>query len=579
MSPEKIKSRFKRRLPLLRAVPGVLVGLFCMLLFFWVQPLAKAYTYTAAFQLVPAFLSLLSGVSLLSAAGFIIILTLTLVFGRVYCSWLCPLGLFQDFFGLFRRNSGKKKKPFVPVPFWLKTGILFITVISVLAGTFAVISLLEPFSIFGRVVSHTLKPVLISGNNALAEILNRQHVYALIPLRLQTKSAAVLALGAGYLLFLALTGVFWGRFYCAVICPAGTFLGLFARFSLKKFSIDKKICTRCGVCEYNCPTRCIDSKRYAIRADQCTACFRCFRLCPENAVLYGRREKSFRVKTGPAAAGSSAGSVTEAGGEISTSVPEKALMSRGKFLRMTLAGAGFLAGAAAVPAGSFVRRALILPDPAGEAGMSATPPGSTNLAKFVSRCTACHACVNVCPTRVLQPVIAGYGYHGLQQPRMDYTTGYCEYECMRCLDVCPTDAIRPLPRPEKKLTRIGYSIFEEPRCVVHTEHRDCGACAEVCPTHAVYMKFRGIANLEISPDIKVAGGLFFPVLARDYCIGCGSCEYACPVQKIKAIRVIPVKVHETALFPIPRETWKPPAEDETGDGGAVQEEGSGDFPF
>jgi ferredoxin len=170
--------------------------------------------------------------------------------------------------------------------------------------------------------------------------------------------------------------------------------------------------------------------------------------------------------------------------------------------------------------------------PDGSENLPATPPGSESLSRFSSRCIACHTCVSTCPTRVLQPSLFEYGFGGFMQPVMDYSRGYCEWKCVECTRVCPTDAIRPLTLERKQEIQIGEVQFLRDRCVIFSKGTACGACAEVCPTQAVFM-------------VPYVAGLTQPAFEKELCVGCGNCEYACPVEGGKAIYVRGKRVHTT----------------------------------
>lgn len=153
--------------------------------------------------------------------------------------------------------------------------------------------------------------------------------------------------------------------------------------------------------------------------------------------------------------------------------------------------------------------------------------------RFLERCTSCHLCVAACPTHVLQPALLEYGLAGLLKPRLDYTSAFCNFDCVRCGEVCPDGAIERLALAEKHVTQIGVADFHRARCIVITNGTDCAACSEHCPTKAVSTEPYG-DNLRV------------PVLDQDACIGCGACEYACPAAPVKAIRVTGRRQHGRA---------------------------------
>jgi ferredoxin len=165
-----------------------------------------------------------------------------------------------------------------------------------------------------------------------------------------------------------------------------------------------------------------------------------------------------------------------------------------------------------------------------------TPPGSQSITHFTHTCTACHLCVSACPTQVLQPAWLEYGWSGILQPRMDYQLSFCNFECTLCGQVCPTGAILPLSKAAKQTTQLGIAQFLQERCIVYTDHTACGACAEHCPTKAVQM-------------VPYQENLTIPAVREKICIGCGACEYACPVRPQRAIYVSGHGVHRVAQPP------------------------------
>ncbi|MEG1586949.1 MAG: 4Fe-4S binding protein, partial [Bacteroidales bacterium] len=126
--------------------------------------------------------------------------------------------------------------------------------------------------------------------------------------------------------------------------------------------------------------------------------------------------------------------------------------------------------------------------------------------------------------------------------------GYCNYNCTLCSEVCPTQALKPLSVAEKKLTQVGIAQFRPELCIVPTQHADCGACAEHCPTQAVRM-------------IPYKDGLTIPSLDQSLCIGCGGCEFICPVRPFQAIYVEGEFFHHTACAPADAELFEEKVDD------------------
>jgi ferredoxin-type protein NapF len=198
-------------------------------------------------------------------------------------------------------------------------------------------------------------------------------------------------------------------------------------------------------------------------------------------------------------------------------------------------------GAVILPADSAMIRAA----QAGIGTRPVTPPGSVGIKHFSSHCTACHLCVSACPTGVLRPSLLDYGIAGFLQPRMDFRTGSCTYDCVLCSTMCPSGAILPLTPDRKKEIQAGTARFVKEDCIVETKKKDCSACSEHCPTKAVYM--------------VPYGALMLPELNNELCVGCGACEHACPTIPRKAIFVISSEEHGRAKKPVIEK--KKPAEE------------------
>jgi polyferredoxin len=474
-------------------------------------------------QFLPSLIKFLSVAGILTA-GFAIVLVVTIIFGRVYCSSICPLGTLQDVFTFVSRKLNRKRvlkraKRYDLVRF----GLLVLTVAAFVGGVTVLVTLLDPFSNTGRLFSILLRPVVVAGNNLLSGVLGKFHIYAVYPADQTSPGIPALVVAAAFFGLIAWLSFTRGRLYCNLLCPVGALLGLVSRFSLMKVAINKGDCKGCSLCEHVCKGGCIDAKARTVDFDRCVVCFNCFDICP-------RGDMEFKTPW-----------------TISNSVP-KVNPSRRRFVGNA---AGAIAILAAIPAAVahaagkivIVKKPTTIPTGSQHA---VTPPGSRGIARFNSRCTACHLCVSACPSHVLQPSFLEYGVVGILQPRMDYRSAYCNFDCTRCGEVCPSGAILPLPQDQKKLTQIGVAKFTKENCVVYTEGTDCGACSEHCPTKAVTM-------------VSFKEKLVIPEVRSEFCIGCGACEHACPTRPFRAIIVEAQSVHALAKKPPEQQIEAQPA--------------------
>lgn len=450
-------------------------------------------------QIIPVLIRIFSDISLLSIFTIISFLLLTLIFGRVYCSYICPLGACQDglirFWGKIRRKIKYKYNP--PIKN-LKFFIFSLSIISVISGSLYFVIWLDPYSFFGKIVTYVFKIPFIFLNNSLDLLLRKFDFYFISSLeypKVHLLNLIPFILIIGLIIFFTMKR---GRLYCNSICPLGTFLGIISTYSLIRLNIDSN-CTSCGLCESVCKAECIDYKNKIVDESSCIRCFNCVSICPVSAINYVPYYKVERLRLD---------------GE------KKLGVSRRKFI-------SYITSLIAFTGINLFARNNIETDE----GVPPTPPGSGDLSRYIEKCTACYLCVNNCPTNVLQPSIIQYGIRGSFIPHMDYNSGFCEYECNICSNICPTGAILPISVEEKKEIQIGTSKLIKDICIVYSENSDCGACAEHCPTKAVHM-------------VPYKGLLYAPEANNLICVGCGACEYACPTNPKKAIIVQTNKVHK-----------------------------------
>jgi polyferredoxin len=484
----------------IRIFVSLAIFILFLLLFLGGEKLAVFLSSTLLpFQFVPVLISVLTKPAALSVFGFVLIIIITMIFGRVYCSFLCPLGSLQDIIIALSRKVGWRKKHSFQKPYnLLRYSILGLVIVSAAMGSMSLLNLLDPYSLAGRMITQFAQPFFVWVYNVAVSLLKNFNIYLFF------KETAWLPLSAwlatlGFFTLILFMSVRCGRLYCNTLCPVGTLLGLISRLSLFKFGIEQTSCHECIRCEGICKAGCIDPQTAIIDQSRCVNCFNCLDACPQSVVSY----RPSWVKA-----------------EGSTWSPAR---------RGFLIGSVAAAGSALFMFNSNIRNLL------GTAHASQsppiTPPGSVSVEHFTQSCSACHLCVSACPTKVITPSFLEYGIGGLFQPLMNYSKSFCDYECNICGRVCPTGAILPLPLTEKKFTQIGAVDLLKDKCVVYVDKNNCGACGEVCPTHTI--------------SFIDKGNVLYPEVDTKYCIGCGACEKACPTTP-KSIVVRTNQVHKKA---------------------------------
>ncbi|MCL2183048.1 MAG: 4Fe-4S dicluster domain-containing protein [Chitinispirillia bacterium] len=496
--------------------------------------------WCAKMQFVPARLSVSDAI----VAGVIL---MTLLLGRVYCSVICPLGIYQD---VVSRIAGiRKKVRFAYRP--PRRGLvvlrisLFVVFLMAAALHFPVVTnLLEPYSAYGRMVSQIFGPLYQWGNNILAYFAERSDSYAFYTVDVWLRSVSVL--GVAVLTFLLVSVFAWksGRGYCSGVCPVGVFLGLFARSSVMKMRIDKEKCSKCGICVNNCKAGCIDPNDMEIDYFRCVTCFNCKDACPKKAVDYavdGCLKKSFGMPSGKKSGGTNAASDVKVSSDMKTSANTK-IDTQKDLAADNLARRGLLAGialtlaglAARVSARQFDGGLVALEDKQAPArAKPVLPPGSDSAKNHRARCTACQLCVTVCANHVLRPSSKISEY---MQPHLTFERGYCRPECVKCSQACPTGAIRPITAAEKTSIQTGIAVWNADLCVVNRDKVFCDLCARKCPAGAITM---------IAQSAEDASSPKIPMIDTARCIGCGACENLCPSRPKSAIYVDGVDVHRT----------------------------------
>ena len=467
--------------------------------------------WIAKIQLVPAFLAL-------NVVAIVFLLLLTVILGRVYCSVICPLGILQDIVihvrGWFGKKSKRKNRFKYSKPkTWLRLSVMTMFILLIILGLCNIIgttiaSFIEPYSAYGRIASSLFAPIYDAGNNVIADSLIDSdcywfyHVDTFISLPLVI-IASVTLIVVGVMAWVG------GRVYCNTICPVGTFLGLISRYSILKPVIDTNKCNGCTKCAKNCKASCIDAKNHKIDYSRCVVCLDCINNCSTNAISFKLRKNKEpkRIK-----------------GEVDDN------------RRAFFAVGAMLAASAVSKASDKVTDGGLAPIINKEKPNRKTrivPPGAVSLSHLHRLCTGCQLCISSCPNKVLSPSTE---LTTLMQPIVGYENGYCRPECVKCSDVCPVGAFHKITVEEKSSIQVGRAVVNLNSCVVVVNGWNCGNCVDKCPTGAIQM---------VARDPNAEKPRYMPVVNESKCIGCGACEYYCPVRPISAIYVNGNEVHRS----------------------------------
>jgi ferredoxin len=420
------------------------------------------------------------------------------------------LGVLQDIFGWLGKKAKKNRYTYSKAVSWLRYAMLVLFIVAWAAGVGTLVQLLAPYSAFGRIATMVLQPIYMACNNVLATVAEHYESYAFYGVDVWMKSLPVFIIAVVTLIVLLVLAWRNGRTYCNTICPVGTVLSFLARFSILKIHFDEDKCKNCSLCTKNCKAACIDFKNHQVDYSRCVVCGDCIESCKFGALKY-----------------SIASSKTNKTSETSS---ESVDPSKRSFLIATaLVSTAALAQEAKHVDGGL---ADIIEKTAPERQTPLTPPGSLSAKNMASRCTGCQLCVSECPNDVLRP---SGNLMSLMQPVMSYEKGFCRPECTRCSEVCPAGAIKPIDKEEKSSIQIGHAVVAAEFCISALGEAECGNCARHCPVGAIEMVPSDPDN-DLSPSI--------PAVNENACIGCGACEYLCPVRPLSAIHVEGHEVHK-----------------------------------
>jgi MauM/NapG family ferredoxin protein len=435
----------------------------------------------------------------------VITIIITLLFGRVFCGWACPLGTLNNIIG----SIGKKRPAQVYVNGHRVKYYILIALLASAVFTLQPVGVMDPLSLLIRSFSISVYPLFNYGMRSFFDTLYTANplgvaavsepVYTALKKTVLSFEQSFYQQGVfiGLLFFLVLgLNLVEKRFWCKYLCPLGAFLGILSRYSLLKRSVSEG-CTSCGVCAPACQGNARPGTKEPWRVTECLVCGNCDDVCPQNAVSFG-----FRARPAPAA------------------------MDLGR--RRVLASV--VSGVVMVP--------LLRTVPISKAGVQdpvlLRPPGALEEKEFLKRCVKCGECMKVCTTNGLQPTLFEAGVEGLWSPVLVPRIGYCEYRCTLCGQVCPTGAIKRLTLEEKAKVRIGLAMIDKGRCLPWAHARPCIVCEEVCPTSKKAIWLEDVRVRDRKGKIVVVKQ---PHVDLELCIGCGICEAKCPVLGRPAIYV------------------------------------------
>lgn len=446
----------------------------------------------------------------LGLAGFTVLLTL--LFGRVWCGWLCPLGTLLEW---IRPRRTRRK---APPDSWRSIKVLLLVAILVSAG-FANQTLitLDPVTIANRTLVAAAWPALRHAVIAIEEALYQfeflwaplDAIHSSVTQPLFQQVQPVFALGMlTALFFVVLVGLNWWaeRFWCRYLCPLGGLLGILSKVSLVRREVSQG-CVDCGRCTQQCPTGTIDPRdNYQSDPAECVVCFDCLVDCGREGIGFRWRLPWPRI-------------------------PPSRRWRPSRWHDYDPSRRGVLATMGAAAAG--VALLGVEPVTRRQPATMVRPPGA-DLTDFSALCIRCGACVRVCPTQGLQPSLFEGGIQNLMTPRLVPRLGYCNFGCNACGQVCPTGAIPPLALEEKQKTVIGLARIDRDRCLPWAYEIPCIVCEEMCP---VADKAVQLEELEVVNAQGDAVLLQRPHIVKELCTGCGTCEYQCPMGGEGAVRV------------------------------------------
>ncbi|MCX9080578.1 MAG: 4Fe-4S binding protein [Candidatus Methanoperedens sp.] len=432
------------------------------------------------------------------------------VFGRAWCGWLCPLGAILDWFSPREWRTPETHRNWKAIKYVLLLMIIF----AALLGNLSLL-IFDPITILNRTVIAAVLPmfnvILVGVESALNPVAPMQPIFNWIE---QSFRGTVLPAQQTFyqlgwmlaLFFVGLIGLNWivPRFWCRYLCVLGAVYGLQAKISWLRPRVVND-CSYCAVCMNACPTGAIVVTKDGLKVDptECIACMDCVTECPESVIAINFSTADRRLPKAQSRTYSSFN------------------LSRRHFIVSALASISSVALFRTAPSAQYHDAWLV------------RPPGA-QADDFLSKCIRCSECIKVCPTGGLQPSLFESGLEGIWSPILVSRIGYCDYGCNACGQICPTDAIPPLTLEQKRNEIIGIAYIDRDRCIPWANYRTCVVCEEMCPVPQKAVRLEQVDV--VTPEGKPIR-LQRPHVVYDLCIGCGICEYQCPLEGPSAIRV------------------------------------------
>ncbi|MBZ5515883.1 MAG: 4Fe-4S binding protein [Acidobacteriia bacterium] len=455
----------------------------------------------------------------------LVIIIPTLFLGRFFCGWICPLGTLNHFFSSWKsehkrgraRIESNRYKRWQTLKYYILTAVL----IAALLGS-AIAGLFDPISFLVRSLGLSILPGLNLSFNAFFDLLYSTHSTPLGYLASGLQflfSLILLSFKQPYfrqawflgLLFVAIMvlNLRITRFWCRALCPLGGLLGLISRWSILGLEKHASHCDECNRCLLDCQGGDDPIPGAKWRKAECHLCFNCVGDCPESGIKFSFFPGTPTTVEGPD-------------------------LQRRKALASALAGAAALPLMRSAPGLAVERHERLI-----------RPPGSLDEKHFLERCIRCGECMKVCPNNALHPTLNEAGLEGLWTPVLVPRIGYCEPSCVLCSQVCPTGAIWEINATEKgwaaagadknaKPVRVGTAFYDRGRCLPWSMATECIVCEEWCPTSpkAIYLRPAEVFDAEGNPK-----QVRQPNVDPERCVGCGACEFACPLQDRPAVYV------------------------------------------